>query len=198
LQRYAGLKPSSRVVDIGCSWGYLALALANLLHQQGAYLGIEVQAAAVAWARERLAWLGQNFQFVHLDIHNDFYNPSGTTPRGRVRLPVADGWADVVMAGSVFTHMQPDGVQSYFAELRRILRPGGVAAFSYLDSTAFWSGEEHLCTVKSVPDEVTVYSRQRIAQMLESAGLAAAREPVNMRQFDRTDYQTWYFATPRG
>jgi SAM-dependent methyltransferase len=197
LQAYAGLRPSSRVLDIGCSWGYLAFALANFLKDGGAYLGIEVQQAAVRWAQEHLAWLGENFGFAYLDIRNDYYHPNGTIARGEVALPVENGWADVIVLGSVFTHMKEDGIKGYLREFRRILRPGGTVAFSYFDSTSFWSGEQVLIADQQIPDRETVYSRSRVEEMLAEAGLTSAREPVNMRHFDRTDYQTWYFATPR-
>jgi SAM-dependent methyltransferase len=197
LRRYADLTPRSRVIDIGCSWGYLALALANVLGEEGAYLGVEVQLHAVRWARERLAWLGNRFRFAHVDVQNDFYNPDGSIPRGGAHIPAEDGWADVIVLGSVFTHMQEDGVRSHLEEFRRTLRPGGVAAFSYFDSSSFWHGEERLILDPKVPDKCTPYSRDRIAQLVVDAGLETAREPVNLRQFERTDYQTWYFATPK-
>jgi SAM-dependent methyltransferase len=182
------------VIDVGCNWGYLALALANLLDEEGEYLGVEVQLPAVRWAQERLAWLGDRFRFAHVDIQNDFYNPAGRTTRGAARIPADDDSADVIVLGSVFTHMQEDGIRAYLKEFRRTLRPGGVAAFSYFDSTSFWHGEETLIADPEVPDKATVYSRNRIAQMLRDTGLETAREPVNLQLFERTDYQTWYFA----
>jgi hypothetical protein len=90
--------------------------------------------------------------------------------------------------------MQPDGIAGYLAEFRRILRRNGVAAFSYLDSSSFWEGEDALFVHPDQRDKVTVYSRTRIEAMLSEAQLVASREPVNMRQYDRSDYQTWYFA----
>lgn len=196
LQRYAGLTPRSRVLDVGCSWGYFGFVLAGHLGDTGAYLGIEVQESAVRWAQQHLGWLGGNYQFLHLNIHNDIYNPDGTIARDQVRLPVADRWADVIVAGSVFTHMQEDGVRSYLREFHRVLQPGGVAAFSYDDSSAFGVAESYRVVDSRVPDKMTIYSRQRIRQLVLEAGLVPAHEPVNLRLFDRTDYQTWYFATP--
>jgi SAM-dependent methyltransferase len=195
LRTYAGLRPTSRVVDIGCSWGYFGFILANFLEREGAYVGVEVQRSAVEWARQRLGWLGDNFRFEHLDIYNAFYNPAGVIARDAVRLPIEERWADVILAGSVFTHMAPDGVQAYLSEFRRILRPGGIAAFSY-DDRSFFGGEGEATIVdKKIPDKTTIYSRERFKAMVDAAGLATARLPVNFRLFGRTDFQTWYFAT---
>jgi SAM-dependent methyltransferase len=198
LQRYANLRANSHVVDIGCSWGYLGFALANLLNKDGAYLGIEVQREATSWSRERLGWLGSNFRFAHLDIHNDYYNPDGSGPRSRVKLPIPDQWATVMFAASVFTHMLEDGVQAYMHELRRCLAPGGIVAFSYADSS-YWgkSDEDYIVANEHVPDKTTYYSAGKIEEMVRMAGLQRARDSVNMQQFDRTEYQTWYFATRR-
>ena len=198
LQRYANLRANSHVVDIGCSWGYLGFALANLLNTDGAYLGIEVQNEATSWSRERLGWLGSNFRFAHLDIHNDYYNPDGNVPRNRVKLPIPDQWATVIFAASVFTHMLEDGVQAYMHEVCRCLAPGGIAAFSY-DDTTFWgkSDKDYVVANKHVPDKTTYYSAGKIEEMVRKAGMQRARDSVNMQQFDRTEYQTWYFATRR-
>lgn len=196
LQRYARLRPDSHVVDIGCSWGYFGFVLANFLAGGGAYIGVEVQQSAVDWAQQRMQWLGTNFQFEHLDIYNAFYNPAGTIPRDEVRLPIRNGWADVILAGSVFTHMAEDGVQSYLSEFRRILRPGGIAAFSYDDRSFFGGDGEAIVLDRNVPDKTTLYSREKIKRMVEAGGLRAARMPVNFRLFGRTDFQTWYFAVP--
>lgn len=198
LQRYAGLKPSSRVVDIGCSWGYLGFALANFLSAEGSYLGIEVQKEATEWCQSRLAWLGKNFEFLCLDISNNYYNPHGAVARGNVTLPLPDRSADIVFLSSVFTHMQVDGVQSYLYEFERILKPGGLAAFSYRDTSMYHTGGgAYEVAFKDIPDKITSYSRAKIEDLCSAAGLEEAREPVNFYQFDRTDYQTFYFARPR-
>jgi SAM-dependent methyltransferase len=195
LRTYAGLRPTSRVVDIGCSWGYFGFILANFLEHDGAYVGVEVQRNPLEWARQRFRWLGDNYRFEHFDVYNAFYNPAGTIPRDAVRLPIEEAWADVILAGSVFTHMAADGVQAYLREFRRVLRPGGIAAFSY-DDRSFFGGEGEATIVnKKIPDKTTIYSRERIKAMVDDAGLTTARLPVNFRLFGRTDFQTWYFAT---
>jgi hypothetical protein len=195
LQRYAGLRPDSHVVDIGCSWGYFGFVLANFLAGEGAYIGVEVQKSAVDWAQQRMQWLGANFQFEHLDIYNAFYNPAGTIPRDKVRLPIRNGWADVILAGSVFTHMARM-VCRVIVGVSTNPTAGGIAAFSYDDRSFFGGDGEAVVVDRNVPDKTTLYSRDKIKRMVEAAGLRAARMPVNFRLFGRTDFQTWYFAVP--
>jgi SAM-dependent methyltransferase len=194
LQQYAGLKPDSHFIDIGCNWGYLGFALANYLKPDGCYLGVDVQKQAIDWAKELFGWLGPNFNFMLLDIYNDYYNPTGKIPRGQVKLEVEDNWADLTFAASVFTHMQEDGLLSYFKEYQRVLKPGGIAAFSYDDSSFFASGEEAGFFDRNMPDRSTYYSRAKVRQLIESVGMVEAHPPVNLHQFQRSEYQTWYFA----
>lgn len=51
-------------------------------------------------------------------------------------IPTEDGSVDVVAAYSVITHLIDEEVFTYFQEARRVLKPGGVALFSYLDLVA--------------------------------------------------------------
>ena len=71
-------------------------------------------------------------------------------------------------------------------------------AFSY-DDTTFWgkSDKDYVVANKHVPDKTTYYSAGKIEEMVQKAGMQRARDSVNMQQFDRTEYQTWYFATRR-
>lgn len=44
-----------------------------------------------------------------------------------VRLPYDDGTFDLAFASCVLHHVPPDGSQDFLREMRRILRPGGIA-----------------------------------------------------------------------
>lgn len=114
----------SRIVDIGSGLGRLATGL--IAESSGVrYLGIDANEAFVRWCTQNIESQHPNFRFVHLDMANERYNPTGTLGGGDLRLPVEDASADVVNLWGVFTNMVPEHVQAYAAEIGRILAPDG-------------------------------------------------------------------------
>jgi SAM-dependent methyltransferase len=93
-------------VDAGCGTGRLTARLVERGHD---VVGVDGSAEMLALARERVP----EATFVHGDLRH---------------LPVADGVADVVVSGLALTHV-PD-LGAAFAELARVLRPGGTAIVS--------------------------------------------------------------------
>ena len=87
----------------------------------GAYVGFDPVAPAVAWCAARYP---AHFRFVHADLRNDLYNPDGAVAATDYRFPVDDGWATLVVATSVFTHLDRPEVDRYLAETRRAMAPG--------------------------------------------------------------------------
>jgi SAM-dependent methyltransferase len=69
-------------------------------------------------------------QFVFYDRYNSRNNPMGVPD-----LPVPDLGVrfDFVLAFSVFTHTSRDEMLTTIDQLRRLLRPGGVIAFTFFD-----------------------------------------------------------------
>ncbi len=122
---HAGLKPESSVLDVGCGPGRLATALTSRLSPQGRYDGCDVVQEAVTWCQERIPPHFPNFHFTWIDINNGFYQPKSKNLDRRAVLPYPNDSFDVVILMSVFTHMLPDGVQRYLAEIARVLKPGG-------------------------------------------------------------------------
>jgi SAM-dependent methyltransferase len=119
-----GYTKSSRIVDIGCGLGRLAT---GLLAEFGdvPYLGIDANEDFVRWCRENIERYHPRFQFVHLDMANELYNPAGTLDGSELRLPVDDASADIVYLWGVFTNMVPEHVEAYIGEIGRILRSQG-------------------------------------------------------------------------
>src|SRR5688572_16856523 len=119
-----GYRKSSRIVDIGCGLGRLAT---GMLAKFGdvRYLGIDANESFVRWCRENIERYHPAFQFVHLDMANELYNPAGTLNGSELRLQVDDGSADIVYLCSVFTNMLPEHVEAYIGEIGRILRSQG-------------------------------------------------------------------------
>jgi SAM-dependent methyltransferase len=115
---------SSRIVDIGCGLGRLATGmLAEIGDVQ--YLGIDANEDFVRWCKENIERYHPTFQFVHLDMANELYNPAGTLDGSELRLPVDDASADIVYLWGVFTNMVPEHVEAYVGEIGRILRSQG-------------------------------------------------------------------------
>ena len=122
IRTMTGLRPDEDVLEIGCSVGRIALALADYL-QPGRYTGTDIDRRAVAacLVNPKLA----TFRFEAQDVFSLVYNPAGRVQGREYVFPFGDGSFDVVFLTSVFTHMLPDDIAQYAKEIRRMLRPGG-------------------------------------------------------------------------
>jgi SAM-dependent methyltransferase len=130
LGTHGGLRADSRVLDVGCGIGRLARPLTRVLDPElgGAYVGFDPVAAAIDWCATRYP---AHFRFVHADLRNDLYNPDGAVAPADYRFPVADDWATLAAATSVFTHLDRPAVDRYLAETHRALAPGAVAVLTF-------------------------------------------------------------------
>lgn len=130
LKLLAGLRPGHRVWDVGCGCGFLALALERA-GWRGEYLGTDIHAPSLRWAARTIGRRCPGFRFLHADVHNAAYWPSG-------RLSTADWLAnfpdtnfDVILAKSLFTHLLPDELDLYLDAIARRLSPGGEALLTF-------------------------------------------------------------------
>ncbi len=106
------LGPEDVVLDLGCGVGRLTRALAHRAHS---VIALDVSAEMLARAQAANPDL-VNVRWVHSD---------GTT-----LAPVADGLLDACLSLVVLQHIPDPAVQvGYVAEMARVLRPGGWAAF---------------------------------------------------------------------
>jgi ubiquinone/menaquinone biosynthesis C-methylase UbiE len=179
LKSYADLRPASRVLDVGCGWGLLALGLANLIEEPGSYVGIDIQKEAIAWTQKNVAPLNPGFSFVHLDIANTRYNAQGAIPYDGIRLPIESGSVDLAVFSSVFTHMRREEVEQYLRESQRVLRTGGIVAFSYFHSSFFGDNQDYAVRFPDNPDRMTLFSTREIHRLLSLCGLFPVGSQVN-------------------
>ena len=106
LGRPAG---GERVVDVGCGAGIDSLIASNMVGPDGRVIGVDMTPAMVARAREGAKAMGaQNIEF-----EQGFAE----------RLPVGDGWADIVISNGVL-NLFPDKLAG-LQEMARVLKPGG-------------------------------------------------------------------------
>lgn len=95
-----------RWLDFGCGAGRAARHLAAQPWIRR-LTGVDVDAAAIRWASQHL-----RDEYVHI----------GSAPP----TPFASESFDVVYVISVFTHFDEENQNAWLAELRRLLRPGGI------------------------------------------------------------------------
>jgi len=103
------LEPGERVVDLGCGAGTDTLVAAQMVGPEGHVTGIDMTPEMLARARRAADELGvENVELVEAEVE---------------RLPLADESVDVVISNGVID-LVPDK-DAVFAEIYRVLRPGG-------------------------------------------------------------------------
>jgi SAM-dependent methyltransferase len=131
LVEFAGLEPSTKILDIGSGMGRLAVPLTEYLSVSGSYDGLDIVESGVAWCNEHIASEHQNFRFHLADVFNKEYNPRGRFQASEYRFPYADESFDLAILISVFTHMLPADMEHYVSEIGRVLKPGGRCFATY-------------------------------------------------------------------
>lgn len=196
LIELAGLHEGSRVLDLGCGAGRLAIGIAAELGAIRSYCGLDVGASVTAWCDRHLSSRAPFLQFRRVDVRNERYNPTGSEIDQGYRLPVEDASMDIVYAYSLFSHMVAADVTAYAREVRRVLADGGravVTAFVEDDvpeqainppgyGPRTWRGALHC----------VLFDRVFFDALLAEAGL----QTVEFRHGGETDGQSLYVLAP--
>ncbi len=158
-----GLRPGTRVLDIGCGNGRHAF---ESLRRGAEVVATDLDEAALS-----------DVQAMADAMRTAGEVPSGgslRTVRADARqLPFADGEFEVVIAAEVLEHIHED--TTAVAELFRVLRPGGRIAVTV---PRWWP--ERVCWALSreyheVPGgHVRIYRRHQLAELLRGSGLVLA------------------------
>jgi SAM-dependent methyltransferase len=132
-----GLTPDDDVLDIGSGQGRMAIPLTAYLSPAATYTGFDIVPSAVEDCRRRISSRFPAFRFECLRVRNDLYTGEGAAA-GSIVFPLDEDSVDFAFATSVFTHMEPPGIEHYLAESRRVVRPGGrvLATFFLMDAVA--------------------------------------------------------------
>jgi SAM-dependent methyltransferase len=103
-----------RVVDAGSGAGFDSFVAAHFVGSDGRVIGIDMTAEMLEKSRATAEALG----LAHVEFRDGFLES----------MPVEDDGADVVISNGVF-NLCPDK-RAVFAEVRRVLRPGGHLQFA--------------------------------------------------------------------
>jgi SAM-dependent methyltransferase len=112
------------VLDFGCGCGRIARQMIQQETPPRRYVGVDLHAGMISWCRSALAPLAKGFDFFHHDLFNRSLNPRGAV--GHMPFPVEDGSVSLLVAWSVFTHLNEAQATFYLSEVARVLRSGGV------------------------------------------------------------------------
>ncbi len=108
------LAPGEKVIDVGSGAGFDSFIAAGQVGPTGQVVGVDMTAEMLAKARQTAAALG----LTQVQFREGLAEA----------LPVEDGWADVVISNGVINLCADK--QAVFAEILRVLRPGGRLQFA--------------------------------------------------------------------
>lgn len=129
--KYAGLHPQSKVLDVGCGIGRMAVPLLDFITPPGRYDGFDLVKDGIEWCEKEIHSRNKNFVFKRVDLANTLYNPKGKIRPHEFTFPYPDEHFDFTCLTSVFTHMLCKDMLHYLDELHRVLESGGHAFITY-------------------------------------------------------------------
>lgn len=192
LVEHCGLRPTSRVLDVGCGPGRLAIGLLTELGGVGRYVGVDVQARHIDWCRKHLAMPGM--AFVLNDAPNERYNPGGADG---FTLPEDDAF-DVIHAYSLFSHMRSSDVEAYLRVFRHHLADDGRVFLTAFVEPDVPHEEENPIGYGAItwtkPLHCMRYEEDYFVALISRAGLAVERCDRGIA----TDGQSAYVLSARG
>lgn len=125
LAKHFGLDKSTTLLDVGCGAGRLPLGIIASDLDIEEYVGVDVLSNSIKWCREFIATQDSRFRFVHLDVRNVRYHPSGQKLHDEYKFPFSRSYLEAIYLYSVFSHMTIADIDIYLSEFWSILASSG-------------------------------------------------------------------------
>jgi SAM-dependent methyltransferase len=110
------------VLDVGCGVKFTQ-AILNHDVPIGSYTGVDVYAEMIEFLRSNVD--DPRFEYHHVDVRNELYNPDALPMTPHTDLGIGDRMFDVICLYSVFTHLSPSDYMTMLKVLRRHIRADG-------------------------------------------------------------------------
>jgi SAM-dependent methyltransferase len=130
LKLLLDLKTGQRIWDVGCGCGLLELALEEN-YWRGNLIGIDIHKPSIEWAQRTITRRVPDFQFVHSDIYNAAYAPTGKYSNEEWFANFRENDFDIAIAKSLFTHTMPYELDFYLQQISDRLKPTGKALLTF-------------------------------------------------------------------
>ena len=158
----AEITAADRVLDVGCGLASLLIALAERIPFQSPAIGIDVSEELIQQAAREVRRAGLE------DRIKVLASPA-------THLPFADGAFDVVFSSHVIKHLDDQALGLAFAEIARVLKPGGRFLFWEFRKTPrsallFWSAR-----TTGLPPPFQLRTDEELRAALERAGFQRIR-----------------------
>lgn len=189
-----GLRPTDRVLDLGCGIGRMALPLTKYLAGGGTYDGIEIARYKVDYCQRTVGNHYPNFKFHHTNVFNKYYNPRGKVSAAEYRFPFANESFDFIFLVSVFSHMLPADMENYLSEIARVMDKGATCITTYFlmdrkgQSPLSQFDYSDVCSIyrRDEPEHGVQYIESYVLGLYEKLGLNV-RQVSHGRWIERPD-----------
>jgi arsenite methyltransferase len=108
------LEPGERVVDVGSGAGFDSFIAAGQVSPTGRVVGVDMTTEMLSKSRDT----AEQLRLAHVEFREGFAEA----------MPIDNGWADAVISNGVINLCADK--QAVFAEIFRVLRPGGMLQFA--------------------------------------------------------------------
>ncbi|MBF0196281.1 MAG: class I SAM-dependent methyltransferase [Planctomycetes bacterium] len=163
---------SSRILDVGCGQGRLAVGLTRVL-KEVIYHGIDVDKDSVMWCQKYISKHYTNMEFSHLNVYNERYNKEGVIFNNDFLFELQENSFDIAYLYSVFSHMTEEDMRIYLQDLKRVLTNKGKIFFTtYVeeDVTNYEVNPKDYHVYSETPLHVVRYRKEYLLSILDECG----------------------------